>query len=295
VAGNAITHGIFAKAHVLPGVERAEDWEVHRAGMLASLEPADYLEIVLAERAADLSWKLQRFRRYETALLRFNQPECQQEVTRRLEGRAKHEGLVGYSSIASIEEDLELAQLQQASLEQLAQANTMLSNDVVQSWLGTLIEDEGLDRDRIPELVWKLRCTSDDHIPAAAVLQAAKVLAQVVGKPLPAMLGKARKAGKAREATLRKLKTWVHTEQQLLEPLQLLPRPDELPHLMRYEAHLSRLLFQTIREIEARQARRRGESTPLVRVDINSAPADGEAASLTREAADAAVTVAPRP
>jgi hypothetical protein len=240
--------------------------------MLASLKPADYLEIVLEERAADLSWRLQRFRRHETALLRFNQPERQQEITRRLEGRAKHEGLVGYSSLASLEEDLELAQLQQASLEQLAQANTMLSNDVVQNWLMALIEDEGLDRESIPELVWKLRLTPDDHIPAAAVLQAAKVLAKVVGKSLPAMLAKASEAGKAREATLRKLETWVGTERKLREPLQLLPHSAELKQLMRHEAHLSRLFHQTLRELEALQARRRGEATPLVRVDISGPP-----------------------
>src|SRR5262249_24762418 len=51
VAGNAITYGIFARAHVLPGVERVEDWLAHRAGILASLAQVGYLDTVLAEHA----------------------------------------------------------------------------------------------------------------------------------------------------------------------------------------------------------------------------------------------------
>ena len=33
VAYNAIRHGVCAAASVLPGVERAEDWATHHAGM----------------------------------------------------------------------------------------------------------------------------------------------------------------------------------------------------------------------------------------------------------------------
>jgi len=293
VAGNEITYGIFARAHVLPGVERAEDWLAHRAGILASLAQVDYLDTMLAERAAEYSWKLQRVRRFEAASLRINQPARQQEVAKLLPDRAKHEGLVGFSGLDSLEEDIELAQLQQEPVDQLARAKRMLSSEVVSRWVDSFIEDEGLDWNTLPESVQKLRFAQDDHVSAAAVLQVAKVLAKVVGKPLPVLLAKAREAGKAREATLRKLETWVGTEWQLLEPLQLLPPSAELQLLMRYEAHLSRLLFQTLHEHEARQARRRGEATPLARVDINIAPPQAKAASLTSQAPHAAMTVDP--
>ncbi len=43
--------------------------------------------------------------------------------------------------------------------------------------------------------------------------------------------------------------------------------------VIRYEAHLHREWLQTQHEYEAMQARRRGESTPLARLDITGPPA----------------------
>lgn len=64
----ATTHGIFAAQPVLPGVERPEDWQAHHQGVLESLSPEGYLEHDLAERIADLTWRLRRAARYDTAL-----------------------------------------------------------------------------------------------------------------------------------------------------------------------------------------------------------------------------------
>jgi len=50
----------------------------------------------------------------------------------------------------------------------------------------------------------------------------------------------------------------------------LLPRPDDLEHLIRYEAHLSRQLYQALHELEARQARRTGDPAPLARLDVST-------------------------
>lgn len=40
-------------------------------------------------------------------------------------------------------------------------------------------------------------------------------------------------------------------------------------HLTRYEVTISRLLFQVLHELEARQKQRRGEAAPLGRLDVN--------------------------
>ncbi|VTS01840.1 Uncharacterized protein OS=Rubrobacter xylanophilus (strain DSM 9941 / NBRC 16129) GN=Rxyl_1596 PE=4 SV=1 [Gemmata massiliana] len=64
VARNATKHGIFAAVPVLPG-ESADEWQVHRAGVIESLAPIGLLELNLAERAALLLWRLQRLARYE--------------------------------------------------------------------------------------------------------------------------------------------------------------------------------------------------------------------------------------
>lgn len=60
------------------------------------------------------------------------------------------------------------------------------------------------------------------------------------------------------------------TTSRYLETLPvLLPDDRALDTIMRYEAHLSRLLKHALHELEALQDRRRGNATPLARVDIN--------------------------
>jgi hypothetical protein len=68
VAGNGLRHGILARGAVLPGVEHAEDWESHQRGVVASLRPAGLLELRLAERVAELLWRLGRVARYESLI-----------------------------------------------------------------------------------------------------------------------------------------------------------------------------------------------------------------------------------
>lgn len=49
----------------------------------------------------------------------------------------------------------------------------------------------------------------------------------------------------------------------------LLPDDAQLDKIVKYEAHLSRLLNHALHELGALQDRRRGQSTPLARLDIN--------------------------
>ena len=63
VRWNATRHGIRSPAPVVPAIEREEDWEARRAGILAKLSPANHLETVLAERVALFSWRLNRVTR----------------------------------------------------------------------------------------------------------------------------------------------------------------------------------------------------------------------------------------
>ena len=53
----------------------------------------------------------------------------------------------------------------------------------------------------------------------------------------------------------------------------LVLEPPDLDNIMRYEAHLHRQCLQTLHELEAMQARRRGEQTHLARLDISAPPA----------------------
>jgi len=68
-------------------------------------------------------------------------------------------------------------------------------------------------------------------------------------------------------------------ERQHLEvaSARLLPHPDEIDKIARYEGHLGRQLYQALHELEAMRAARRGQPAPLVRVDVQG-PAEALAA-----------------
>src|ERR671915_2187566 len=70
---NSTRHGIRSPAPVVPGVEKPEDWEEYRDGMLEDLAPLGNLELALAERVVLLSWRLHRVTRYETGAIATSQ------------------------------------------------------------------------------------------------------------------------------------------------------------------------------------------------------------------------------
>ena len=53
---------------------------------------------------------------------------------------------------------------------------------------------------------------------------------------------------------------------------RLLPENDRLKHLTRYGANLHRQFYNAAHELEASQSRRRGEITPLARVQVHGLP-----------------------
>jgi hypothetical protein len=50
---------------------------------------------------------------------------------------------------------------------------------------------------------------------------------------------------------------------------RMLPEPEDLDKIPRYEAHLSRQMYQALHELEALQARRKGGAAPLARIDVS--------------------------
>ena len=80
VKWNATRHGIRSPAPVVPGVEKHEDWEEYRDGILESLSPEGHLELVLAERAALLSWRLNRVTRFETVTIALSQEKMEDDL-----------------------------------------------------------------------------------------------------------------------------------------------------------------------------------------------------------------------
>ncbi len=69
-------------------------------------------------------------------------------------------------------------------------------------------------------------------------------------------------------------------ERQHVQPAstRLLPHPIDIDKIIRYEAHLTRQLYQALHELEAMRAARRGQPAPLLRVDVQD-PAGALAAT----------------
>ena len=161
---NALAHGINSTEPVIEGMETHDDWQRHLDGILASLDPAGALEETLAERAANLLWRLHRITRFEVA------------VTAR--------------QVAGAETSIAIAD---------AYADGTISSGKLPA----------IDPERVARA--QEACVLADH--------------------------------------------------------------RDLDKIMRYEAHLHRQCLQTLHELEALQARRRGEQTHLARLDISTPPA----------------------
>src|SRR5918998_4234993 len=88
---NATRHGIRSPAPVVPGVEKKEDWEEFRDGILEDLAPLGSLELALAERVALLSWRLHRVTRYETETIARSQERVVEDLRdrRRFDSHAR--------------------------------------------------------------------------------------------------------------------------------------------------------------------------------------------------------------
>jgi hypothetical protein len=63
-------------------------------------------------------------------------------------------------------------------------------------------------------------------------------------------------------------KDWTERKRSYL----MIPGGGTLEAVTRYEAHLHRQLVQTMHELEAMKARKKGQVTPLVRLDVIGGP-----------------------
>jgi hypothetical protein len=71
---NALRHGLRALQAVVPG-EDPDEWEAHRAAVVADLDPRGAVELALAEQVAVKLWRLGRVARHEADLIANAQDE----------------------------------------------------------------------------------------------------------------------------------------------------------------------------------------------------------------------------
>jgi hypothetical protein len=255
---NALRHGITAESAVIPYVEQAEDWEAHREGVIESLVPVGHLETVLAERVAMLLWRLGRANRYEREVVAVGQEKIEE----------KHfEYDKEYGSVDILCKVVKQHQRLQRLIDRLP---TMKSESAVLAEDAYYLVDEvGNKAQKVNLEEFSLPGIPDD-IPledfkcwtVGLVRGAVEAIAEAEGKPVEELLQSARFSFLVEEVKAKRLLEQAELEIGRKRRTRLLPEPQVLNNLTRYESHLERSLYKTMHEIERLQAVRAGRPMP---------------------------------
>lgn len=304
---NAIAHGLRALSPVIPG-ERAKDWNDHRAGIISALMPTGTLETELAERVALLTWRLRRVAVYETALVesgidtatahaRGERDDDDHQLTS-LSATVRHTG----RTWATVSKELDAARQNAASFERFrdqiralpdlpedhpfrgGEAFTFLrevtgytpsGNDEYfdiedRQFLAAVgVPEEWRDepdwwggwtarlvRNGVEQIAKEDRMTADE-LTARAVREADRTVTVY------------RRQVTRLEEELAELAATTQAAERVARSRASLPGADAIDKMMRYEAHLTRQLTQTLHLLERIQATRRGSpSAPPAALDV---------------------------
>jgi hypothetical protein len=277
---NATRHGISSPAPVVPALEKPEDWQEHREGILESLSPVGHLEFTLAERVALISWRLHRVTRYETEAIAVYQEKVEDDLaeSRRFGSGPAHPETVR-SNAKSAEKDHRLLK-RFARMEGEKALSGFDADSVI--WSATECADKVVEGEVDPEEL--LESVSVSGVPdyavwkgyegwtAALVRAVIDAVAQATDEEPKELLEVATSAAR-REAEQARIDVGqLERDLQNMRRERLLPADNSLQKVARYEAHLSRQLYQALHELEALQARRSGGSAPLARLDVQGIP-----------------------
>jgi hypothetical protein len=277
VRWNATRHGIRSPAPVVPGVEKTEDWEEHRDGILESLAPEGHLEMVLAESVALLSWRLHRVTRYETETIALSQEKMEDDLA---DKRRFGSYVVGHTH----PEDVRGAVKDALSTERVIKRfpklpdNKRLSGSNAAGILdlvwGQVDEEVEAVEVRLPEEIPEWAGLEGDMAEwdgwtVALVRECISAIASAAKEHHEELIDAA--TAKARLDIISAKAAAERVEQDLarMSRERLLPDDKTLEKVARYEAHLSRGLYKALHELEALQARRTGGSAPLARLDVD--------------------------
>lgn len=277
VRWNATRHGIRSPAPVVPGMEKAEDWEEHRDGVLESLSPEGHLETVLAERVALLFWRLHRVVRFETEAIALYQERVEDDLARerRFESGPDHPEAVRGNAKSAREEHRLFKRF--AKMEDEKVLSSFDADLVI--WGAMECADKVAEGEVDPEEL--LESISVSGLPdsdcwegyegwtAGMVRAVIEKIAQATDEAPEDLLEAATRSAryKAERAKLEAEK--VERDLRNMARARLLPDEKTLEKVGRYEAHVSRGLYKALHELEALQTRRLGGAAPLARLDVD--------------------------
>jgi hypothetical protein len=277
VRWNATRHGIRSPAPVVPGVEKKEDWEEHRDGVLDSLQPDGHLELVLAERVALLSWRLNRVTRYETESIALSQEKMEDDL-------ADKRRFGSYLLGPNHPEDVRGAVQDALRAERLIKRLPKLSNDkrlsgpeaagILDLVWGQSDEEVEVEDVQLPEEVpdWaglEGYMAEWDGWTVSLVRGCISAMASAAKEDEEELIEAATERARLDVISARASAERVEQDLARMSRERLLPDDKTLEKVARYEAHLSRLFHKALHELEALQVRRSGGAAPLARLDVN--------------------------
>src|SRR5215212_9982594 len=261
VRWNATRHGIRSPAPVVPGIERTEDWEEQREGVLESLSPEGHLEFVLAERVALLSWRLHRVIRYETESIALYQERVEDDLARarRFESGPEHPDAVR-GNAKSDRDDHRLFK-RFAKMEDEKVLSSFDADLVIWSAVecadkvaeGEVDPEELLESVSVPGLPDSDSWEGYEGWTAGLVREVIEKVAQATDEEPEELLEAAIRSAKWKAERSKLEAEKVEWDLRNMARERLLPDEKTLEKVARYEAHLSRLFHKSLHELEALQ------------------------------------------
>jgi hypothetical protein len=277
VRWNATRHGIRSPAPFIPGIERKEDWEEHRDGVLESLQPEGHLELVLAERVALLCWRLYRVTRYETESIALSQEKMEDDLA---DKRRFGSYLLGPNHPEDVRGALRDARRAQRIIKQFPKlpddkrlSGPDTASILVLVWAQTDEEVEA-EEVRFPEEIPEWAGLEGDMAEwdgwtVSLVRECISAIASVAKQPEEELIEAATERARLDIIGAKSVAERVEQDLARMSRERLLPDEKTLEKVARYEAHLSRGLYKALHELEALQIRRAGGAAPLARLDVD--------------------------
>jgi hypothetical protein len=280
VRWNATRHGIRSPAPVVPGIEKAEDWEAHGEGVLESLKPEGHLETVLAERVALLSWRLHRVTRYETESIALSQEKLEEELAQKRHSAYGFGSVYGSAHPQDVRAAHESARKTQRLLKRFPtlpddkQLSPVEADSILWTVWGQVDEEVELEEIEIPGVPKPLNLEAlseyDDVAWTVSLVRLGiSVIASHAGEDAAELLGAAAEEARRNVSRTKHRAEEVERDLRNMSRERLLPDDKTLEKVARYEAHLSRQLYKAMHELEALQSRRLGGVAPLARLDVD--------------------------
>jgi hypothetical protein len=284
VRWNATRHGISSPEPVVPSLEKREDWESHLEGIVENLSPVGHLEVTLAERIALLSWRLHRVTRYETETIAISQEQVEEVIQRRawfsrsLRGNpyaSTHPEDIRFDAKHNRQIHNALKRFPSLKLSKILKGED--ASSVVWAVLKTAqrarkeeIDVEDLNLPGVPEdaIIEELPPMTVEDVRGCI-----DSIARAANQDSERLLETATETARLDAVSSKMKAEELEVEIDVMRRERILPDDKTLEKIARYEAHLSRQLYQALHELENLQKHRTtGEGVPLARLDVQGLP-----------------------